>query len=203
MTPFQQFVNYTKKNSLSRSNRFAVDIHGPGNANAIFPDINADDLCILCSQATFPGIDLGVADANHPGPAVSRASGVIDYNGRVSMTFYLDQAGFVRRYFEEWIALTVDPISYLVGYSTDYLGDLKINQLDMADQITSTSVIIDGYPTSIRPVDVSAFSNNQFSSIVVDFSYYKHYSISASGTYDINRAQKFYDTSTINTFNTN
>lgn len=192
---FQRFVQFAKESSIAKSNKFAVDIFGPSfNTDGVFPDIATQDLSLMCDQAPLPGQSIGTKDINQFGPRVLRPDGSIDFSSTVTLSFVVDQAMFVKRYFEEWLDRIVNRTSYQTAWSNEYLANsIKIHQLDEADNITFTSELIDAFPTSVGQMDYSHYNDNQFHRVLITFAYRKHHSYSAKGKYDANKAYQVYD----------
>ena len=148
----------------------------------------------MCDQAAFPSQSIGTRDMNLFGPRILRPDGSVDYAGTITLSFVIDQAMFVKRYFEEWMDRIVNRTSYQTAWSNEYLANsIYIHQLDEADNITFTTQIIDAFPTSIGQMDSSMFNDNQFHRMNVTFAFKKHHSYSAKGKYDIGAASRIYD----------
>jgi hypothetical protein len=101
-----------------------------------------------------------------------RPTGGIDFHNVLGMSFLLDEDQRVKRYFTKWLDMIVDKKSYFVSYPAKYrANNIKIHQLDMADNITYTTVLYDVYPIEVGSVDASTQADNQFSRLNVQFTF--------------------------------
>ena len=61
-----------------------------------------------------------------------------EYGGEgMPITFHVDRDMRIRRFFEDWMHLIVDPVRFTVGYQENYISDIFIRQLD--EQNTRTT----------------------------------------------------------------
>lgn len=170
---FNKFMRFVYDRSLSRTNRYLVEITGPSNSEAkINDDISNYDLSLMCDYVSHPAFTIHTKDAAFYGASDMRPDGGLDFHNVTGMSFLLDEEQRVKSYFTNWMDLIIDKKSYFVNYPAKYIANtIKIHQLDMADNITYTTVLYDVYPIEIGSVDASSQAGNQFSRLNVQFNF--------------------------------
>lgn len=168
---FNKFMTFVYKKSLSRTNRYLVEITGPSDA-FIDKEISNYELSLMCDYVSHPAFTIHTKDAAFYGAADMRPDGGLDFHNITGMSFLLDQDQQVKSYFTKWMDLIIDKKSYFVNYQSKYIANtIKIHQLDMADNITYTTILYDAYPIEIGSVDATSQSTDQFSRLNVQFTF--------------------------------
>lgn len=168
---FTDFFTFVRNVSLSRTNRYLVEITGPSNAN-VNDGISHANISFMCDYVSHPAFTLHTKDASLYGAPDMRPDGGIDYHNVVGMSFLLDESQRVKTYFTNWLNLIVNRDTYFVGYRDEYISNvIKIHQLDMADNITYTTELYDIYPVELGSVDATSQIENQFSRLNVQFNF--------------------------------
>lgn len=171
MSHFTKFVSFVKQESLSRADRFLVEITGPSGAN-IDKFITHEHVSFMCDYVSHPAYSIQTTDASLYGAAEMRPSGAMDYHNVLGMSFVLDQSQKVKTYFTNWMGLIVNDTTFYVSYKKDYTASvIKIHQLDMDDKVTYTTELYDVFPIEIGSVDASTQASNQFSRLTVQFNF--------------------------------
>lgn len=170
---FNKFMQFVYNRSLSRTNRYLVEITGPSNPDAKINDgISNYEVSLMCDYASHPAFTIHTKDASFYGASDMRPDGGLDFHNITGMSFLLDQDQRVKSYFTKWMDLIIDKKSYFVNYKSKYTAStIKIHQLDMADNVTYTTVLYDAYPIEVGSVDAFAQADNQFSRLNVQFNF--------------------------------
>jgi hypothetical protein len=87
------------------------------------------------------------------------------------ITFHVDRNMRIRRFFEDWMHLIVDPVRFTVGYQENYISDIFIRQLDEQNNITNEIKLIEAFPRNINLMDLNNNSSNQTHRLNVLFAY--------------------------------
>lgn len=170
---FTDFLSFVKKESLARTNRYLVEITGPSAGN-INDGISDYQLSLMCDYVSHPAFTIHTKDASLYGASDMRPDGSVDFHNMVGMSFLLDQGHKVKSYFVKWTDLIIDKDTFMVNYKSEYIAaEIKIHQLDMADNITYTTILYDVYPVEIGSVDATSQAMDQFSRLNVQFNFRK------------------------------
>ena len=169
-------------------NRFEVLIMRPGSSAS-----ESRQVSMRCESINLPGRNLNSAtDSNIYGPTREIVNGVT-YAEDITMTFQAGSGLEERVFFEEWQALAFDERSWNVGYYNDYVSTVEIYLMDRQDQRRYGIKLIEAFPKTIGPTELSHASNNEIIKIPVSFSF-RYWE-----TLDVNRqpaslTDKIYDT---------
>lgn len=110
----------SKKGGLAAGNVFRVQL--PSIAG-----INSEEVNLLCTAVNLPGKQIATYDR-----LIGNKTEKVAYRnlyGEVNMTFLLLNDYGIRNYFEEWSNLIVNPDTYEPGYKSEYVSQIKIEQL--------------------------------------------------------------------------
>ncbi len=171
------------------ANRYEVEIHPPAQGNlkiaignlakgaksrampAEWTGHNLDIIRLRCESITMPGRNLiSAADSNIYGPPREIVSGVT-FAEEISCTFQASADLKERRMFEAWQELAFNPYTWNVGYHNDYVGIVKIFLLNRQNKKKFGIFLIEAYPKTIGPSELSYSSNNELIKIPVSFSF--------------------------------
>jgi hypothetical protein len=154
---------------LSRPNRFEVVITPPSKLSSSFGESYLSSLYV--EQASLPLLNLSVKSFKIFGPSYQRPISS-EYGGEgLSLTFHVDREMRIRKFFEEWMHIIVDPDKFTVGYQSDYIADVYIKQLDEQDNVTYEVKLIEAFPRSMNMLELNNGSTNQTHRLNVVFAY--------------------------------
>ena len=169
-------------------NRFEVVILPPGAGSS-----DSRKVSMRCETVTIPGRNLNtLTDGNPYGPTREIVDGVT-YAEDISMTFQASSGLDERVFFENWQELAFNKQTWNVGYYNDYVSTVEIYLMDRQDQRRYGIKLIEAFPKTIGPTELSHASNNEIIKIHVSFSF-RYWE-----TLDVNRqpaslTDKIYDT---------
>jgi len=148
---------------IARPNRFQVILPELGNGSAL-PSL-------FCESSSLPPLAVLTRSQRIQGPLHQRASNLDYGGGGISMTFYVDSNMDVKKYFDTWVHMTVNPASFTVNYYNDYAKDIMIYQLDEKDNEKYSIRLVEAFPTSLGIMELNQGSNDTVHRLTVTFSY--------------------------------
>ena len=160
----QAIARYHSDEGLARNNRWEILITPPqsGNFRNVFtPVMNAntgagitESLGVMCEQFAFPGRNLDSSpDTNLYGPEREVVNG---YSfGDVSSTWRLSSDMRERQFFDTWQRLAYNPDNFSIGYYHDYIGEIRIFQLDEKDRRRYGMKLLEVFPKTVDQMDTT------------------------------------------------
>ena len=142
--------------SLARTNRFEVMIIPPLALSAV-----GELPSLYCETASLPMLNINTKSHKIFGPAYQRPM-TSDYGGEgMSFVFHVDRDMVVRKYFEDWMHLIVDPNTFGVSFQEEYITSILIRQLDEQNNVTHDIELLEAFPKSMNLMDLNNNSSNQ------------------------------------------
>lgn len=142
--------------SLARTNRFEVFVIPPLALKAV-----GELPSLYCESAGLPMLNINTKSHKIFGPAYQRPM-TSDYGGEgISFVFHVDRDMVVRKYFEEWMHLIVDPNNFGVSYQEDYITSIIIRQLDEQENVTHEIELLEAFPKNMNLMDLNNSASNQ------------------------------------------
>ena len=164
------FLSAIREDSLARVNRFEVMIPSPKGMS----DVNksyADFSSLYCEMASLPPVNISTKSFKIFGPTYQRPFGA-EYGGEgVSLTFHVDRDMNVKKFFDEWTAVVVDPDSGLVNYQENYISTITLRQLDEQENVTYELELYEAFPRSVNLLELNNSAQNQTHRLNVLFAY--------------------------------
>ena len=159
-----EFISTIGTQDVARQNRFAVSVHGPGGL--------ADrEINMLCESVSFPGQNIRTTgDSLRAGPAREVGQGVT--YGPITLRFVCRPGLTEKKYFENWQELMFNKETWQASYYKDYIGEIKLDQLDRFDRSRYSVTIYEAYPKIITEQDFSYQSDNAYQTLSVQFTYW-------------------------------
>ena len=123
---------------LARNNRFEVIIAPPRGLSDRGPESELASLYV--EQASVPLLNIFAKPFKIFGPTYQRPI-TSEYGGEgMPITFHVDRDMRIRRFFEDWMHLIVDPVRFTVGYQENYISDIFSNVV-YQDKINSNILV--------------------------------------------------------------
>lgn len=164
------FLSAIREDSLARVNRFEVMITPPKGMS----DVNrswADFTSLYCEMASLPPVNISTKSFKIFGPTYQRPFGA-EYGGEgVSLTFHVDRDMNIKKFFDEWTAVVVDPDSGLVNYQENYISTINLRQLDEQENVTYELELYEAFPRSVNLLELNNSAQNQTHRLNVLFAY--------------------------------
>lgn len=157
MASINNFIASVKTAGMARDNRFEMVITPPSSLMGSSPD---SKIVLHCQNVQMPGMNFNTAPVLTYGEQRE-----VVYNRLfepINVEFILDNTMDVKRFFDEWQALIIDPVSRMVNYYRNYIGTVEIHQLDNTDQerVLYTAKVHEVYPKTVSPISYSATSKD-------------------------------------------
>jgi len=167
----EDFRSTIFKDSLARTNRFEVMIATPAGmstANKSYAKFTS----LYCEMASLPPVNISTKSFKIFGPTYQRPFGA-EYGGEgISLTFHVDRDMNLKKFFDEWSSLVVDPDSGLVGYQENYISTITLRQLDEQENITYELELSEAFPRSVNLIELNNSAQNQTHRLNVLFAYH-------------------------------
>jgi hypothetical protein len=168
MAEINEFISLIKTEGLARSSRFVVYITAP-------PGISSPNtkLRFLCDSASLPGMNF----LSNPVTSYGEQREVI-YNRSfepVNLEFMLDQDMAIKRFFDDWQALIIHPVSRVVNYYQNYVGTIEIYQLDGSNNERNRYIarLHEAFPKSVAAISYNASSKDVSKlSVSIEYKYW-------------------------------
>ena len=153
---------------FARPNRYRINITGKGPSAA---GGFRDNMAIMCESISFPGQNMmSTADSLRFGPEREFITGV-SY-GPISASFICSPDMSEKRFFERWQEQTMDLTTWEPKYYSDYIGGMKIYQLDRDNRATYVVELFEVYPKTVTEQALGYASNDAYQTISVELDYH-------------------------------
>ena len=150
---------------------YIINLKNENLVNDILAIENNDDMTLRVQSVTMPGKNITTTpNDNAYGPSYEMANG-ISYAEEIEVTFILDQDHKIREWFNDWQDKIVDPSNYDLSYYDQYIGEMRIYQLDQNEQAASAVQVHEVYPKSVGPIAYSMESGNSFVTVTVNMAF--------------------------------
>ena len=153
---------------FARPNRYRISISGNGpQAAGGF----RNNMAMMCESISFPGQNMmSSADTLRFGPEREFITGV-SY-GPISASFICSPDMNEKRFFERWQEQTIDLTTWEPKYYSDYIGGMKIYQLDRDNRATYVVELFEVYPKTITEQSLGYATNDSYQTISVELEYH-------------------------------
>lgn len=154
--------------SFARTNRFEVLIvPPPGLSNYNYGEL----ISLYVEQASLPLLNIQTKAVKIFGPTYQRPV-TSEYGGEgISLTFHVDSSMEVRKFFEDWMHLIVDPVTFEVNYQSEYITKILIRQLDEQDNVTHEIELLEAFPRNMNLMELNNSATNQTHRLNIIFAY--------------------------------
>ena len=133
-------------------------------------DQTARKTALRCESFEFPGRNLDtMEDTNIYGPVRNVVSGY-SY-GDVTAVFQCSSDMKEKRLFETWQRLAYNPQTWAMQYYNDYVGSIKLFQLDETDRQRYGVDMVECFPKTIAAQSVSYSRGTEVQKVSVTFAY--------------------------------
>ena len=129
------FVATVAGRGLATKNRYRVSVAPPSSLGKM-----DNSIALMCESIEFPGQNFSSQpDLLRYGPSREMATGVT--YAPITATFICSPDMYEKRFFENWQLLVMDMYTWESRFYKDYIGGLKVYQLDRANNATYLSLI--------------------------------------------------------------
>lgn len=165
-----KFISQIKEGGLARQNRFTVELSIPSGMPNLYKEF--DIVHLFCEQATLPGIAVITQPIRTYGEIREMVSDRTFEN--ITLTFLVDSKMLVKKVFDEWMDIVINPVTRLAGYYDQYATTMFIRVQDTQNRDTYVSVLHEAYPKSIQAISLDNNSKDVMR-LAVTFAYKNHY----------------------------
>ena len=159
---------YHSDDGFARTNRWEIIItpptgyRGSGTSGNIFAPIMSANtgegvtqkVGVMCEAFSFPGRNLtSTPDSNLYGPEREMVDGYTF--GDISSTFRLSSDHKEKQFFDTWQRLAYNPQDFSIGYYYDYVGEIRLYQLDEKDRRRYGIKLLECYPKTVDQMAVT------------------------------------------------
>ena len=174
------FATFRSDDGFARPSRYEVFFFPPVSRSQtnIFAQIMGENVAnqpgrktaLRCQSFEFPGRNLDtMEDTNIFGPVRNVVSG---YSfGDVTAVFQCSSDMKEKRFFETWQRLAYNPQTWAMQYYNDYVGSIKLFQLDETDRQRYGVEMVECFPKTIAAQSVSASRSTEVQKVSVTFAY--------------------------------
>ena len=160
----QAIAQYHSDEGLAKTNRWEILVSPPSGSvltNRMGPIIQAntgagitESLGLMCESFSFPGRNLESSpDTNIYGPTREVVNG---YSfGDVSSTWRLSSDMRERQFFDTWQRLAYNPDNFSIGYYHDYIGEIRIFQLDEKNRRRYGMKLLEVFPKTVDQMETT------------------------------------------------
>jgi hypothetical protein len=153
---------------LARPARFDVTIPIPLSLS--FYITTGRSLAFRCEGAQLPGRTIETTTKKMGSAPVEKFPYQSNYN-EVTLDFIVSDDMNERIFFDAWMELINPTTDFNFQYKNNYAVDLSINQYDLANQLTYSSVLVEAFPIDVSGMDVNWSSVDQQHKLSVVFAY--------------------------------
>ena len=174
------FAEFRSDDGFARPSRYEILLEPPFQKNDtnFWQRIIGDNIkegitrktALRCQSIEFPGRDLETSqDTNIYGPTREVVQGFSF--GQITGTFVCGSEMREKLFFENWQRLSYNPETWTMEYYNDYVGNIKIFQLDEQDRRRYGVNLVECFPKTISAQPIAYGSVNQVQTVQVSFSY--------------------------------
>ena len=182
------FISQIKKEGLARTSRFNVIITPPDKSLISTSTAGFDNnrLILLCDKFDIPNLSLATNDIQMYGEVRSMPyQKIFD---KVNMSFYVDTDMNVKKFFDKWAQLIINPTSRFQSYYDQYITQVDVIINDVAEKAVYRVSLHECYPTMIGGINLD-YANKDVMKLNVTMTY-KYYTVSEftdSSNYDFSK----------------
>ena len=163
----EMLSEFHSKDGFAKTNRWEIIITPPtgnrgGSTGNIFAPIMGANVgegvtqktALMCEAFSFPGRNLTTTpDTNLYGPEREMVDGYTF--GDISSTFRLSSDMKEKQFFDTWQRLAYNPQDFSIGYYYDYVGEIRLYQLDEQDRRRYGIKLLECFPKTIDQMAVT------------------------------------------------
>ena len=162
------FIANLGSTGVARKNRYRMEITGKGPAKV---GGFKEDYALMCESIEFPGQNMmSSADTLRYGPQREFINGVT--YGSIQASFICSPDLREKRFFELWQQETMDMVTWEPKYYADYIGGVKIYQLDRANNATYVVELFEVYPKTITAQDIGNATTDAYQTVTVELDFH-------------------------------
>lgn len=155
------------KEGLAVTSQYSVLITKPNNLGIETPST----LTLFCQQTALPSLGFQTDSIVIFGEVRN-----VPYQklfGKISLSFYTDANFNVKKFFDKWLDLVIDPVTRLVGFYDDYISTIEIIVDDREGNPVYKVKLHEAYPVTVNSINLSYDKTDVVMvDVSVDYKYY-------------------------------
>lgn len=173
MSNVSELLNHINRvGGLARSNRFRVTISLPElvlvNLGERGISLGERTVSIMCQSVSGTGVNIGFHDFNNIGTASRKMPYNRHSNSDLEMIFLCSEGLLEQTIFEAWANVVVGK-NYVVEFFDNYVSDITVEHLDIADNVTKTVTYLECYPFVVGVINEDKTSTDSPITLTVTF----------------------------------
>ena len=113
------------------------------------------DIGILCESCSLPGRQIQTLDKQHLGFRQSVKIPQGYFNEDVNFVFHLTNDYHMKKVFDRWLDLIINPDSYKVSYKRDFVTDVTIQQLNQQNIPVYGVKLKNAFPVTVNTIELN------------------------------------------------
>jgi hypothetical protein len=148
------FISQIKKTGLARLSRFQVIITPPAALSKIRygKQDSLSRLLMLCDRVDLPGTTIATNEVQVYGE--QRSMPYQRIYDKLQMSFYVDTDMDVKKFFDKWVQLIINPRTHNHYYYKEYIAQIEIWVHDIENNNRYKVILKECYPTSIGSISM-------------------------------------------------
>jgi len=166
----------SKRGGVAKQNRFAIFM-SPPNSSLLNIDLqeigiglisgsfdprslinDPRDIGLLCESCTIPGKQIQTAEHSHFRQMVKVPNSYMLED--VTFSFLLTNDYYMKKMFDKWTSLIINPDTYKLNYNAEYQRDIVIQQLNEKNVPVYGIKLKNAYPVSVQSVTLDNSSGD-------------------------------------------
>ena len=154
----------------------AQGILSPARYEILFAGVNFNKICqevgssptemnelfrTSCENVIIPGTSIASKEIRVHGPIRELPYERL-YTGDLNVTFRLDEAGLIRRFFLSWQDFIIKPETHDLEYYDEYICNMEIEQRKKNDDVSFRAKVQEVYPKQVNPLNLSFDSRDAY-----------------------------------------
>ena len=117
------------------------------------------DIAILCESCSIPGRQIQTFEKQTDNYKQTKKIPQGYFNEDVNFTFHLTNDYHMKKVFDRWLDIIINPETYKAAYKLDYVTDVTIQQLNQKNIPVYGVKLRNAFPVSVNSVDLNNSSS--------------------------------------------
>jgi|TARA_B100002003_G_scaffold236841_1_gene253264 hypothetical protein len=161
-----RFQALIAKHDVARKNRYKVQL-----TNAPLGLQFTEDMALMCESIEFPGQNM-TSTPDQLRYGLPRESITAVTYASITATFICSPDMKEKKFFEAWQRFSMNLVTYEPRFYQDYVGEMKIAQLDKNDKTTYEIELFEVYPKTVTAQDLGYATNDAYHTVAVELMYH-------------------------------
>ncbi len=163
----------SRRSGLAPANRFAIFMSPPSQtllnldlqnvaSNLLSGNFGAGqlvndprDIAILCESCSLPGRQIQTLEHQNRNYRQSVKEPQGYFNEDVNFVFHLTNDYHMKKVFDRWLDLIIDPETYQVAYKNEFVSDVTIQQLNQQNVPVYGVKLKNAFPVTVNTIELN------------------------------------------------